>query len=68
MLKPMEIIARQWFGEWVYKICSGVYLPHLHNVFGNMLPDKMIGKRHSFVVQDATSIFCVQHHIHVFHK
>ena len=46
----MEIIAHQGFGEWVCKIVAGVYLPHLHNVVGNMLPKEMVAKRHGFLV------------------
>ena len=68
MLKPMEIVANQGFGEWVCKIVAGVYLPHLHKIVGNMLPNKMSSKRHGFLVQGDTRIICVQHHIDVVHK
>ena len=40
MVKTMEIIADQVFNEWVYKTIFGVYLPHLLNIIGNMLPKK----------------------------
>ena len=42
MVKPMEIISRQDFGEWVCKIVAGLYLPHLHNIVVNILPKTML--------------------------
>ena len=68
MVKTMEIIAHQGFGEWVYNIVAGVYLPHLHNIFGNMLLKKMVAKCHNFLVQGDARIFCVQHNTNVVHK
>ena len=64
----MEIVANQGFGEWVCKIVAGVYLPHLHKIVGNMLPNKMVYKRHGLLVQGATRISSVQHHTNVVHK
>ena len=43
------------FSEWFWKIVSGVYLTHLHNIVSNML-------RHYFLVRGATSIIRVRHH------
>ena len=68
MVKPIEIIAHQGFDECLYIIASGVYLHHLHNIVSNILPNKMVGKSHSFIVQGATGISRVQHHTHVVHK
>ena len=47
---------------------SGVYLTCLHNIVRNILPNKILAKRHGFLVQVATSISHVQHHTHVVHK
>ena len=68
MVKPIKIIYHQGFSEWVYIIVFGVYLPHLHNFVDNIIPNKMVAKRHSFNVQGATRISCVQHHTCVIHK
>ena len=68
ILEPMEIIAHQGFGEWVFKIVAGVYLPHLHDIYGNMIPNKMVAKRHGFIVHGDTRIFRIQHHTHIVHK
>ena len=68
MVKPTEIISHKVFGEWVCKIVAGVYLPHLHNIVGKMLPNKMVAKLHGFLVQGAARIRRVEHHIHVVHK
>ena len=64
----MDIISHQGFGEWVCKIVAGVYIPHFHKKIGNMLSNKMVAKRHGFLVQGATRIRRVQHHTHVVHK
>ena len=64
----MEIIDHQGFGECVLKSFSGVYLPHLHNIVVNMLPNKMVANRHCFIDQDSNRISRVQHHTHVVHK
>ena len=50
MVKIMEIITHQGFGEWVWKSVADAYLPHLHNILGNMLPKKMLAKLHRFFV------------------
>ena len=68
MVKSTGIIASKGFVELVCKIAAGVYLPHLHNILSNMIPNKMIAKCHSFTVQGATRISRVQHHTHDFHK
>ena len=47
---------------------SSVYLPHRHNIVTNILPNKIVAKRHNFPVQGATRISPVQHHIHVVQK
>ena len=49
------------------KIPSG-YLPHLHNIIISVLPNKMVAKRHGFLVRGATSISRIQRHTHVIHK
>ena len=64
----MEIFSHQGFGEWLCKIVAGVYITHLQNIVGNMLPKKMAAKRNSFLIQVATRIFRIQHHTHVVHK
>ena len=64
----MKIIARQVFCECVCKIVSGVYLPHLHKIVGNMLPNKMVDKRHNFPDQGANMICRIQHHTHIVYK
>ena len=64
----MENISHQGFGEWVCKNVSGLYLPHLHNIFGNMLPKEIEEKGHIFLVHIATRISRVKHHTHVVHK
>ena len=56
MVKPMEIISHQGVGEWVYKIVAGVYLPPLHNIVGNSLPNKMVAKIHGFIFLVVTMI------------
>ena len=68
MVKPTEIIAHQGFGKWFCKIVSGLCLSHLHNIVGNMLPNKMVAKCHGFLVQGATRIFRGKNHTHVVHK
>ena len=68
MIKPMEIISRQGFGEWFCKIVAGVYLSYVYKIVRNMYPNKTVDKRKSFIVQGATRIRRVQHHTHVFHK
>ena len=50
MVKPMEIIFHQDFGEWVCKIVTRVNLPYLHNIISNMLPNEMVAKHHGFLV------------------
>ena len=57
----MEIFSYQGFVEWFLKIIFGAYLPHLHNIVGNILPNKMVSKRHNFLVQDATMVSLIQH-------
>ena len=64
----MENISHQGFDEWFWKIVDRVYLPHLHNIVGNMLPNKMVDKRHGSLVHGDTKIRHVQHHTHVVHK
>ena len=68
MVKTTEIIDHQGFDEWVWFIFAGLYLPHLQNIVGNMLPTKTVDKRHGFIVHGATRICCVQHQTHVVHK
>ena len=45
----MEIIAHQEFGEWVCKLFYGVYIHHIHNIVCNILPNKLVSKRHGFL-------------------
>ena len=47
---------------------SLVYLPRLHNIFGNMLPKKMLAKRHGFIIQVPTMVISFQHHTHIVHR
>ena len=42
MVKSMDIIYNQVFGEWAHKIFVGVYITLLHNIVENMLPKKMV--------------------------
>ena len=68
MVKHMEIIAHQGFGEWVWKVVSCLYLLHFHNIVGKIPHNKMVAKSHSFLVQVSAKSIHVQHHTHVYQK
>ena len=64
----MKIMDHQGFGEWVLIFFDGVYLPHLHKTFNNVLSKKMVAKCHGFIVQGATRISRAKRHTNVVHK
>ena len=64
----MEIIAHQGLDECFCKTFAGVYLPHLHNIVGDILSKTMVPKRHCFLVQITTGIIHIQHHTRGVHK
>ena len=68
MLKCMELITYQCFGEWICLVFFCVNIADFYHIISHIFSYKMETQYHSFSIQWYTRIIFIYDHAHVFDK